>query len=118
MASFKIRGMQDYAIKLSALATSAAEKEVAGRAIYEGAKIVANQIKENLQGNLNDPESVSKKRNVLLKNYYKKPSGALLASFGKICTGTVCHLLFKDLAGWQEISICGRRICCQLEIGV
>ena len=82
MARFNIKATQDYAVKLSMLTDAAIEKKIAGAAIHEGASIVANQIRENLVANLNDPESVSKKKNVLFKNYYNKPTGDLLASFG------------------------------------
>ena len=82
MARFNIKATEDYAIKLSMLTDAAIEKKIAGAAIHEGANIVANQIRENLVANLSDPESVSKKRNILFKNYYNKPTGDLLASFG------------------------------------
>lgn len=82
MARFIIKSTNEYAVKLSMLTDGAIERQIAGKAIHEGANIVANEIKARLIQNLNDPESVSKKRNILFKNYYNKPTGDLLASFG------------------------------------
>lgn len=42
----------DYALKLSRLATQS--DEIAKKAIYEGSKIIADQIKENLQSVLSE----------------------------------------------------------------
>lgn len=49
MARFAFKAAEDYAVKLSRLA-SADQKEIAGKAIYEGAKITADQIKQNIGG--------------------------------------------------------------------
>ena len=81
MATITFKKGDEYVIRLSRLA-GADQREIAGRAIHDGADIVANQIHANLQANLQDPESVSKKRNVLFKNLYQKPTGDLEESFG------------------------------------
>ena len=47
-----IKASEDYAIRLSKLATNS--EEIAKKAIYEGANIVADQIKSNLKGVLSD----------------------------------------------------------------
>lgn len=53
----------DYALKLSKLATGS--EDIAKKAIYEGAKIVADQIRKNLEGVLSE-----------------EATGELVASFG------------------------------------
>ena len=63
MARMTFKAGEDYAIKLSKLATNS--EEIAKKAIYEGAKIVADQIKSNLKGVLSD-----------------EATGDLVASFG------------------------------------
>lgn len=52
MARFSFKAGEDYAIKLSKLATNS--EEIAKKAIYEGANIVADEIKKNLKGVLSD----------------------------------------------------------------
>lgn len=52
LARFAFKAGDDYALKLSRLATES--DKIAKKAIYEGAKIVANQIKENLEGILSE----------------------------------------------------------------
>ena len=52
MARFSFKAGEDYAIKLSKLATNS--EEIAKKAIYEGVTIVADEIKKNLQGVLSD----------------------------------------------------------------
>lgn len=52
MARFSFKAGEDYAIKLSKLATNS--EEIAKKAIYEGVTIVADQIKSNLKGVLSD----------------------------------------------------------------
>lgn len=54
MAKMTFKAGDDYAIKLSKLATNS--DEITKKAIYEGAKIVADQVKQNLQGVLS-PEA-------------------------------------------------------------
>ena len=46
MANFAFRGLEEYAMKLSKL--EAGSQEIAGKAIYEGAKIVADEIKAGI----------------------------------------------------------------------
>ncbi len=72
---------EEYAARLSRL-MGADQREIAGKAIHDGAEIVANKIRANLEANLQDPESVSKNRNLIFKNLYNVPTGALAASFG------------------------------------
>lgn len=63
MARIAFKAGDDYALKLSKLATNS--EEIAKKAIFEGAKIVADQIRDNLEGVLS-PEA----------------TGDLIASFG------------------------------------
>ena len=48
MAKFTIKAGEEYELKLSRLATDA--EEIAKRAIYEGARIVADKVRSNLAG--------------------------------------------------------------------
>lgn len=48
MATIKFKKGDEYALKLSRLATGS--EEVAKKAIYQGARVVANKIKANLEG--------------------------------------------------------------------
>lgn len=52
MAKFAFKATDDYAIRLSKMA--AESEEVAKKAIFAAAEIVADQIKSNLQGVLSD----------------------------------------------------------------
>lgn len=63
MATIQFGKSDDYALKLSRLATKS--EEVAKKAIYEGARVVADKIKSNLKGVLSD-----------------EATGELVASFG------------------------------------
>ncbi len=63
IARMTFKAGDDYAIKLSKLATGS--EEIAKKAIYEAAGIVADQIKRNLEGVLSD-----------------EATGELVASFG------------------------------------
>lgn len=56
MAHWAVKGLEAYADKLSAL-NRIAQREVAGHAIYEGAKIVADQAKANLAGVIRGPST-------------------------------------------------------------
>lgn len=80
MARFKINISRDYEVKLSELDKETAK--ICKKAIYEGAKILADDISRRLDENLRDPESVSQNPSVLFKNTYNKPTGDLRASFG------------------------------------
>lgn len=48
MATIEMKGIDEYLIKLSRL-EKASKEEICGKAIYEGAKIVADSIKANIQ---------------------------------------------------------------------
>lgn len=80
MARMTFKAGDDYMLKLSQLA--AGSEEIATKAIQEGAGILTTEIRKNLTANLNDPESVSKDKTVLFKNYYNKTSGSLLEALG------------------------------------
>mgnify|MGYP001343034027 CR=1 FL=1 len=80
MATISFKKGDDYALKLSRLATKS--EEVAKKAIYEAADMMTDKIRHNLEANLNDPEYVGKKGNVMFKNLYNEPSGDLAASLG------------------------------------
>jgi len=54
MARISFKNGDDYALKLSRLATGS--EEIAKKAIYQGAKVVADKIKSNLEGVLS-PEA-------------------------------------------------------------
>lgn len=45
---FKFEGMEEYALRLSKLGDQT--KEIAGKAIYAGAKIVADKVRKNIEG--------------------------------------------------------------------
>lgn len=63
MATISFKSGDEYALKLSRLATGS--EEIAKKAIYQGAKVVADKIKSNLEGVLSD-----------------EATGELVASFG------------------------------------
>ncbi len=71
---------EEYGEKLLRVASSS--EEIAKAAIDAGADILADEIRQNLTANLNDPESVSKNGSILFKNYYNKTSGSLLKALG------------------------------------
>lgn len=80
MARMTIKGAEEYALKLSKLGQQ--EGEIAAKAVYGGAGIVADEIKKRLAQNLDDPASVSKSGDAVFKNAANEPSGDLLKSFG------------------------------------
>lgn len=80
MAKMSIKGLDEYAMKLSQL--GAQEGDIAKKAVYGGAKIVADEIKKRLIDNLNDPSPVGKGGGATLKGMNYKQTGSLLASFG------------------------------------
>lgn len=45
---FKFKGIEEYALKLSKLGDQT--EEIAGKAIYAGAKIVADEVRKNIEG--------------------------------------------------------------------
>ena len=56
MAKFVAKAAEEYAIKLSQLA-SADQREIAGHAIYEAADIVADEARRRLQGVIKGPST-------------------------------------------------------------
>ena len=80
MARMTFISSDELALKLSALA--AGSDEIAKKAIYEGANIVADEIKKRLEDNLYDPAYVGKGDGGIFWGKHKKPTGDLLASFG------------------------------------
>ncbi len=71
---------EEFMLKLSLLAEGS--REIAEKALYEGAGIVADQIRKNLEANLNDPTSVAKSGVAIFKKMGQEPSGDLLDSLG------------------------------------
>ena len=55
MARIRFRGLEEYELKLSKLASGT--KEAAGKAIYAGAKIITDKIRENIQTLPAQPDS-------------------------------------------------------------
>lgn len=80
MAKMTIKGLDEYALKLSKLGQK--EGEIAKKAVYSGAGIVADEIKRRLIQNLNDPASVGKSGDSMFKDPNYEPTGDLLESFG------------------------------------
>lgn len=80
MARMQVKGLEEYALKLSKLGQQ--EGEIAAKAVYGGAGIVADEIKKRLESNLNDPSSVAKSGDGVFKNATNEPTGDLLESFG------------------------------------
>lgn len=78
MAKMTIKGLDEYARKLSQLGQ--ASSDIAKKAVYAGANILADEVKRRLQANLDDPRSVAKSPNGLLKS--DSSSGDLMESFG------------------------------------
>jgi len=71
---------EEYALKLSKLSTGS--DDIAKKAIYAAADILADKIRDNLEANLRDPSYVGKKGNVLFKNKYNVTTGELEKSLG------------------------------------
>ncbi len=80
MAKMTIKAGDDYMLKLSLVSDASAK--IAKKAIRVGAGILTSEIRKNLTANLNDPESASRNKTVLFKNYYNKTSGSLLKALG------------------------------------
>lgn len=70
----------EYALKLSKL--QAGSDEIAKKAIYKAAGIVANEIKKRLKENIVDQASVAKKSGADFKNKYYEPTGELEYGLG------------------------------------
>jgi phage protein, HK97 gp10 family len=78
-----VKGLDEYARKLDRLGAQA--PQIAKKAVYAGANVLANKVRENLEGNLQDLSYVGKQSTGgritrLLKR--NRPTGDLLASFG------------------------------------
>ena len=80
MARMTFKSGDEFAIKLSRLASRS--DEIAEKAIYKAAGIVADKIRANLQSNLDDPEYVGKKGGIMFKGMSYEQTGDLAASFG------------------------------------
>ena len=80
MAKMQIKGLDEYALKLSKLSSD--QDEISKKAVYKGAGIVADEIKKRLKENLQDPASVSKDKSVMFKGIGYDQTGSLLDSFG------------------------------------
>lgn len=80
MAKMTVKAGEEYAVKL--LKLSEKSKEVAEKAVYQAAGIVADKIRSNLKKNLSDPQSVAKSGNSVGKKEGQKSTGALLDSLG------------------------------------
>lgn len=80
MARMTFKAGDEYALKLSRLATGS--DEIARKAIRAAADIVCDKIRDNLKANIDDPEYLGKKPNVMFKNMTNEPSGDLVDSLG------------------------------------
>ena len=74
MAKMTIQGIDEYALKLSKLGNKS--REIAGKAIYAGAEVVADAIKQNIEG----LEAVNDKYNIIA---YKKGEKSKLSESQK-----------------------------------
>lgn len=57
MAKFVAKAAEEYAIKLSQLESASQQREFAGKAIYEGAKIVADEARARLNSVIKGPST-------------------------------------------------------------
>lgn len=80
MAKMTIKGLDEYALKLSKLGKDS--KEIAKKVVIAGANPVADEIRKNLIANLNDPAYVGKGNGGLWGTKKTRPTGDLLDSFG------------------------------------
>lgn len=80
MARMTIKGIDEYALKLSNFGKDA--PEIAKKVVLAGANPIADEIRKNLVDNINDPSPVSKSGDAIVKQNYRKSSGDLLNSFG------------------------------------
>lgn len=74
------QAIDDFHLKLSMLAAST--EDMAREAIYEGAKIIADEVRKNLEANIKDQESAAKSGLSIFKKPRLKPTGDLERSFG------------------------------------
>lgn len=74
------QAVDDFSLKLSALA--AGTEDMAREAIYDGARIIADEVRKNLDANIKDQESAAKSGASLFKSPQMKRTGDLEKSFG------------------------------------
>lgn len=96
MARMTFKAGDEYAMKLARLAQRS--EEVAKEAIYEAAGIVTDQIRANLEANLQDPESAAKSGTALFKSAHNEPTGDLAASLG-------ITPITQDQNGWWNAKV-------------
>lgn len=82
MAKMTIKGTEEYALKLAKLGN--ASRQIAEKAIYAGADIVANQLKSNLNGipTVTEAENVKAYRTKGKSGISKRQKDGLIESFG------------------------------------
>ena len=86
MATITFKGLEEYERRLSNLGKKA--DEIAGKAVYAGAAIVADEVRRRLKRNLDDPEYLGYKTDNTSKNEHSKNgkhkgnSGGLYDSLG------------------------------------
>ncbi|MEG2000941.1 MAG: hypothetical protein RR053_06085 [Evtepia sp.] len=80
MATITFKRGDAYAMKLAKC--EARSEEIAKKAIYAGANVIANQIRANLVDNLRDPMYAGKQSGILFKYFNSDLTGDLLDSFG------------------------------------
>ena len=78
MAKMTIKGMDDYARKLSQLGQ--ASVAISRKAVYAGASVVADEVKKRLENNIKDTTYVGKKPGGGVKS--DKSTGDLVESLG------------------------------------
>jgi hypothetical protein len=84
MAKMTVRGLDEYARKLSRLGKESVG--ISRKAVYAGANIVAEEVKKRLEENPKDPTYVGKQPDILLKS--DEQTGDLHDSFGIAPIGT------------------------------
>ena len=80
MAKMTIKGLDEYALKLSKLGNEAVE--ISKKVVMAGANPVADEIRKNLVANIRDPASVSKQGKGIVKKNYGRSTGDLVDAFG------------------------------------
>nr|DAQ35609.1 MAG TPA: tail component [Caudoviricetes sp.] len=80
MAKMTIKGLDEYAKKLDRLGKQA--PEISRKAVYAGASVVADKMRENLEKNLRDPTYVGKNKSREYAVKQKESTGELSDSMG------------------------------------
>lgn len=80
MAKMTIRGLDEYARMLDRLGKQA--PEVSKRAVYAGADVVANKVRENLEKNIRDPTYAGKNAGKEYAVKQTESTGDLMDSLG------------------------------------